>query len=289
MISPVELNYFLEVANSLNLSRASERLGISQPSLSLSMKRLEQSIGVELLIRHKKGVALTQAGKQLLSHTNQLLQYWQEVKSQTLASHQEIQGNYKLGCHPSLGLTYLSGFLPNLLSSYPKLVIDLEYDLSRKITERVINLSIDLALVVNPIPHPELIIHKLMKDDVTFWVANKIKNRNVDLASGEAVIICDPELGQSQWLLKSLQKQGIEIFRLMRNANLEIIGDLTSNGCGVGILPRSIASALYAKTIKPIPNMSVYRDEVCLIYRSENRNIKAIQCIVSRIKNYFDQ
>ena len=59
--SAAELEYFLEVSSTLNLSRASERLGISQPSLSLAIKRLEQSVGTELFIRHKHGVTLTQA------------------------------------------------------------------------------------------------------------------------------------------------------------------------------------------------------------------------------------
>jgi len=58
--SAAELEYFLEVANTLNLSRASERLGLSQPSLSLAIKRLELSIGTQLFIRHKQGVTLTQ-------------------------------------------------------------------------------------------------------------------------------------------------------------------------------------------------------------------------------------
>ena len=77
MLSQAELKYFLEVANTKNLSRASERLGISQPTLSVAIKRLENSIGTELLIRQKRGVALTQAGKQLLIHAKQLLQYWE--------------------------------------------------------------------------------------------------------------------------------------------------------------------------------------------------------------------
>lgn len=287
MASQAELKYFLEVANTRNLSRASERLGISQPSLSAAIKRLEDSVGTELFIRHKKGVTLTQAGKQLLAHTNQLLQYWDEVKSQALASHHEIQGNYKLGCHPSLGLSYLSGFLPELLLSHSKLLIQLEYDLSRKITERVINLSIDIGLVVNPIQHPDLIIHKLRKDDVTLWIPRNIKNRNVNIDENEAIIICDTDLAQTQWLLKALQNKQIKFKRLIHSSNLEVIGNLTANGCGIGILPSSVALSLYSKVIKPVSDAPVYRDEVCLIYRHENRNIKAIQCIIQAIKSYF--
>ncbi|EKD53852.1 MAG: transcriptional regulator (LysR family) [uncultured bacterium] len=287
MASQAELRYFIEVANSLNLSRASERLGISQPSLSVAIKRLEGSIGTELLIRQKRGVALTQAGKQLLAHAKQLLQYWDEVRSQALASHHEIQGNFILGCHPSLGLSYLSGFLPELLLTYPKLELQLKYDISRKITESVINLSIDVGLVVNPVKHPDLIIHKLKDDEVTFWSSSKIKNKHQDIYSGDAMIICDIELTQTQWLLKNLQKKHIKYTRLLTGSNLEMIAKLIVNHCGIGILPGSVASSLYPQLIKPIAKMPVYHDEVCLIYRHENRNIKAIQIIINAIKTYF--
>ena len=83
--SPSDLCYFVEVANTLNISRAAERAGISQPSLTLAMQRLEEAIGTPLLCRSKSGVTLTQAGKQLLEHTKQLLHLWAQVKGQALA------------------------------------------------------------------------------------------------------------------------------------------------------------------------------------------------------------
>src|SRR3990167_8816805 len=105
--SAAELEYFLEVSSTLNLSRASERLGISQPSLSLAVKRLEQSVGNSLFVRHKQGVTLTQAGKQLVLHARQLLQYWENTKSQALASQQEVQGYFTLGCHATIAIYML--------------------------------------------------------------------------------------------------------------------------------------------------------------------------------------
>src|SRR5688572_24846665 len=106
--SPAELTYFLEVATVLNLSRASERLGISQPSLSLAIKRLEETLGANVFIRHKNGVSLTQAGKQLLRHTRQLLHDWETTKSRALASKLSVEGSITLGCAPSIAI-YLGG------------------------------------------------------------------------------------------------------------------------------------------------------------------------------------
>ena len=281
-----ELIYFVELANTLNFSRASERIGISQPSLSTAIKRLEHSIGTELFIRSKNGVTLTQAGKRLLSHSKQLLQLWNTVKSESLASHHEVQGCVLLGCHPSVALYSLRKFLPYLFSNYPKLEIQLKHDLSRKILESVINLSIDIGIIVNPVKHPDLIIHKLYDDKVALWHSASSKNANQNIHSGDAVIICDPELMQTQSLLKQIHTDGVKYRRIITTSSLEVIASLTAYGGGIGILPTSVALSAYPTKLKPLPKTPTYHDEICLAYRHENRNIKAVQTIISAIKSY---
>ena len=115
-----ELIYFIELSNTLNFSRASERIGISQPSLSAAVKRLEDSIGTDLFIRSKNGVTLTQAGKRFLIHAQQLLHLWDTAKSETLASHHEVQGSILLGCHSFVALYLLPKFLPKLFLNLPQ-------------------------------------------------------------------------------------------------------------------------------------------------------------------------
>lgn len=277
-----ELVYFLEVANCLNLSRASERIGISQPSLSLSMQKLEKSMGTKLLIRHKQGVTLTQAGKQLLLHSRQLMEYWEKTLSYALASEKEVQGHFSLGCHSTIAIHIVSIFLPDLLNKYPKLQIHLKHDISRKITEQVINLSIDMGIVANPIKHPDLIIRKLCNDEVTFWISKELQSHNID--PQDIVILCDPELTQTQTLLKKAERYGIVSKRLITTPNLEVIANLTAAGCGMGILPGRVAKSLYPDQLIKIPKMPIYHDELCLIYRNENRSVQAIQTIVQAIR-----
>jgi DNA-binding transcriptional LysR family regulator len=284
--SAAELEYFIEVSTTLNLSRASERLGISQPSLSLAVKRLESSVGTELFVRHKHGVSLTQAGKQLVLHARQLLQYWEATKSHALASQQEVQGYFTLGCHSSVAVYMVSGFLATLLENHPKLEIHLKNDISRNITERVINSSIDIGIVINPFRHPDLIIRKLCDDEVTFWVGEGSKKIQ-DIHSQQSVILCDPNLTQTQSLLKKCKKAGLASERIITMDSLEVVASLTANGCGIGILPTRIANAIPSYKLKRVPKMPVYSDELCLIYRNENRNVQAIQKIANTIKAFY--
>src|SRR4051812_39492811 len=128
--SPADLKYFMEIAQTQNVSRAAERLAISQPSLSLSIRRMEQQLGVALFIRSKRGVSLTQAGRQLLVKARHLQQTWDDVRASALASMEEVQGSYVIGCHSSVALFGIGGFLPDLLEKYPKLDISLRHDIS---------------------------------------------------------------------------------------------------------------------------------------------------------------
>lgn len=283
--SPAELRYFLEIAHTSNLSRASERLGISQPSLSLSLKKLEQTVGAKLFIRLKTGVILTPAGKQFLLHVQGLLQHWENAKAQTLASEQSIQGCFTLGCPSTITIHMVTKFLPQFLAANPMVEIHLQQDISRKIVERIISLSIDIGICINPILHPDLIIRKLCNDQVGFWIEkNSLNPQTINF--NEHILICDPELVQTQWLLKQHKKKNMAFKHVMTVNGLEAIAALAANGCGIGILPRRVATSMYPDTLIQIPNSSVYSDEICLIYRHENREIKAIQAIANTIKEF---
>lgn len=113
--SPAELHYFVEVANTLNISRAAERLGISQPSLSLAVRRLEDALGVELLVRNKSGVNLTRAGQKFVLQARQLLHEWERLSSEAVRAESTLTGRYTIGCHSSVALYSLPGFLPKLM------------------------------------------------------------------------------------------------------------------------------------------------------------------------------
>ncbi|WP_131782468.1 LysR family transcriptional regulator [Legionella gresilensis] len=285
--SYTDLEYFQEAANSLSLSRASERLGISQPTLSLAIKRLEKAIGTELLIRHQHGVALSQSGKQLLVHVKKLMNCWQDARSFALASKFEVQGSYTLGCHSTTAVDIVSGFLPSLLETYPKLEINLVHDVSRRTLEQIINFKIDIGILINPQSHPDLVIRKLCHDEMAFWtVPNKRKIQ--DIYSGEAVVLCDPSLKQTQDLLVRGREQGFLIDRIITINSLEVIANMAAQGCGIGILPKLMTSTLYPERLICVNQSPIYREEVSLVYRNENRGIKAMQVIAEAIKHYCD-
>lgn len=281
MLTFKDLHYFAEVCDCLSLTRASERLGITQPSLSVSMKRLEQSIGMPLFIRHKHGVHLTQSGKQLRKHNQQLLQLWENIKNKAYNAQHLIEGRYTIGCHPSVAMYELPSVLPALLQKHPKLDLNVVQGLSRHITEQVISLKCDVGIVVNPIRHPDLIIIKLREDKVAFW--HNLSDKA--LCRDEQTLLYDPALAQSTELIKRLKrKKGISFTRFIESSNLEMLTLLAAKKAGIAILPTCVVNANSPKPLKKLSVVPDYKDEVCLIFRNENRFVKSIQIIVDAFK-----
>lgn len=94
-----ELTYFYEAAVAANFSHAAKNLNISQPILSMAMKRLEDSLKTALFYWQHHGVLLTRAGTELFHNVHELLNQWKMIHKQMIAAHTEIKGRLVIGCN----------------------------------------------------------------------------------------------------------------------------------------------------------------------------------------------
>lgn len=270
MPSPTELTYFLEIASTGNISRASERLGIAQPTLSLAIKRLENVVGTDLLLRSKTGVSLTRAGLRLSSKAQHLLEQWQSVLESVKREDTELAGSYRIGAHPSVACGRFASALPAILSQHPRLELNMLHDLSRRVTEKVINFELDFAIAVNPIAHPDLVIRKLYTDEVNFFCRH-----DYDISNPNRLLCYDAELTQARWLLKQAKSANISFPRTLHSSSLEFICALVSKGAGIGILP-GIPASQTKNSLHIAPFcINSFIDTHALIYRADSQTSQA--------------
>lgn len=259
MISPQEIRYFVEIARTCNLSRASERLGVTQPTLTHALNRLENELDVKLFHRNKQGVQLSAAGEKFLSSSLLLLETWDKTVTSVKNTKMKAEGRLKVGCHPSVARYTLPAFLKSLLLENEGIEISFVHDLSRYISEQVISWKLDFGIVVNPPSHPDLIIKEICKDTVGLWVKKGLENSDV--------LICDPELLQVRNITDKLKKKGMNFKRFINSSNLEVIATLVASGCGIGILPERVMKSNQSADVRPIMDAPIFKDRVCLIYR----------------------
>ncbi len=278
-----DLSFFLEVANTGNMSRAAERLGVTQPALSQSMKRLEIAFDQQLLLRGKGGVTLTKSGEKLFTGARALLDDWESLKEESAKDAENLRGRYSLGLHSSVALYTVKHFVPQLLNQYPGLEFKFVHDLSRKLTEDIISFKLDFGLVINPVSHPDLVIRELFKDEVSFWKSKKKTSAN-DMNSDEKVLIVEPDLSQSQDLLAKLAKKKITFKRIITSSNLEVIKELVLSGAGVGILPGRVVGDEAKKMEVLGSQFPKFSDRLCLIYRADIQKSTASRQLTALIQ-----
>lgn len=288
-ISAFDLQVFMTVATEGSVTGGASRLGLTQPSVTRTLQKLEQNLGATLFIRSRKGVTLTRAGKRFTASTKRLLSDFEHVSELMKAEEQGLIGIYTIGVHSDLAGHTLPKFVAGLLRDHPQLELRFEHDLSRNITKGVVNLEMEFGIVVNPIRYPDLTIYTLYSDQIGFWIPKGTSVKKV-LYSDNTALICNPELTQTAKLIKQARKR--KLFpnpRLVHTTNLHLIADLMATGAGVGILPATTARLHHGATVSPIPDSPVHKDTICLIYRHDMLHGTAGNLIKRKILEAFAQ
>lgn len=261
-----ELRVFCEVANTGNMSTAARTIGVTQPALSWSVKKMEKNLGVELFHRTKKGVVLTRAGETLLARSRELMRNWENLREAMLEDENAIRGIYNLGVHGTIATYTLPQFYPSMYADHPHIDLRLTHDLSRNIADMVVQYKLDFGIVVDPPPHADLVITPLYKDIFTFWIREDELTDDIM----EKLIICNPRLLRTETLMREAMRSGqILGEQVLHTTELELIANLVSNGTGVAVLPATVAMGRPGTKLVQIPGAPCVEDNICLIYRQE--------------------
>ncbi|XGC81639.1 LysR family transcriptional regulator [Bdellovibrio bacteriovorus] len=270
------LKYFKTTARLGNMSRAAQELHISQPTLTVAIRKLEEQLGVTLFERSKKGVSLTSAGEQIYKYSDHLLELYEEMLRNAGSLEDKVKGTLRLGLHPSVACYTLPAFLSQTLKQHPELNVELHHDLSRNVLQDILDNTLDLGLVINPERHGDLVIKELCQDEVTVW---KKKGSLSD------TLIFDPSLFQTQVILERLQKKGLQYARKISSTNLEVIATLLQSGAGHAILPKRVALNSGSSIEPAHSQISVYKDSLCLVYRPSLKRTATGKALLEAIVN----
>jgi len=238
------LRYFQRVAEHGSFTAASRELHVSQPTLSVAVRKLEESLGTSLLHRSRQGVSLTRAGEILLEHARQAERSLEAAKDNLLALDTEPGGEFTVGSHASLAAYLLPGFMARFLEKHPAVRLTLWNGNSREVEQAVTERRIDIGLVVNPSRHADSVIVELFGDRVGFVVSAAMWRKHQVPAGallGRVPLIHVPELKQTQFLIGALSARGVEPPSQLTCSSMELVKSLVLDGVGIGILPYRVA------------------------------------------------
>ncbi|MCB0347524.1 MAG: LysR family transcriptional regulator, partial [Bdellovibrionales bacterium] len=273
------VKYFIELAKTKHVTRASERLGVTQPTLSHCLKRIEDELGVQLFVRSKRGIELTAAGLRFYDAAVELQDQWSHLVQSVQDELDLPKGLIKVGCHPAVASYTLPAFLPKLTNMYPNIRIQLQHGLSRHVTEDVISLRLDVALAVNPTPNDDLIIKEVCRDMMTLWRPKQNRKTNT--------LLLDPNLLQSQEILKKLGKWSSTFSNHIESSSLEVITQLLHAGVGYAILPKRVVESVHTAEVEMVKNAPIVHDRVCLVFKPEFRKTKRGRTFIDIVEESF--
>ena len=144
------LRYFVVVAQELNITRAAERLNMSQPPLSNQIKALEEELGAQLLIRGKRYLQLTEAGTLLYRRAVQMLDIAEKTRQEISDLQSEMSGLLSIGCVEGRAPFYLSRWIAGFKEEYPRVQYSLWNGSSDDILDRLREGLLDIAVIAAP-------------------------------------------------------------------------------------------------------------------------------------------
>lgn len=146
-----QLRYFVAIAEAGSISRAAARCRVAQPSLSQQIAKLEDELGVTLLDRLGRGVALTDAGRALLSRARRVLAEVHAAETTLRTGDADETSRLVIGAIPTMAPFLLPPLLAKLRTAEPMSELTVHEDLTQNLVEAIGDNTIDLAITSTPI------------------------------------------------------------------------------------------------------------------------------------------
>jgi len=167
----IQLEYLLAVANCGSFSQAAEHCFVTQPSLSMQVKSLEEELGVVLLDRSKKPVIPTEAGEVVLEQARETLRAYNYIKEAVAEFKGETAGKLRLGVIPTIAPYLLHRFIPAFVRDYPRVELEISEMITSDIVEALKRDRIDAALVASGTCGEGIIEQELFSDRFFAYVS----------------------------------------------------------------------------------------------------------------------
>ncbi|SAK53765.1 LysR family transcriptional regulator [Caballeronia catudaia] len=299
-----ELKYIVAVARERHFGRAAEACFVSQPTLSVAIKKLEDELNVQIFERGTSEVSVTPIGEQIVTQAQRVLEQTLAIKEIAKQGKDPLVGPLRLGVIYTIGPYLLPTLVKQMIKSVPQMPLMLQENYTLKLIELLKQGEIDVAIMALPFPETGLMVRALY--DEPFVVAmpsghaweNRAKIDPDDLKQETMLLLgsghCfrDHVLGVCPELMRFSQNaDGIQ--KTFEGSSLETIRHMVASGVGITVLPRMSVSEVkphaagidsgllsYVAFDEPVPDR-----RVVLAWRKSFTRMPAIDAISEAIAN----
>ena len=271
-----QLETFFHVAEYGSFSKAALVLGVAQPSLSRQVRALEVELREPLLLRHGRGVQLTESGRHLLDRCHGILHLVSQAKEELAARRDEPVGHISIAMTPTLARLHTLPLIRTFRKAMPKARLAIIEGFSAHITEWLTSGRADIGLVHNPEPLPSLEI-KPLRDGRLFLVslASEAPDGPVPLSQLAKYPLVMPERGH---IFRKLAESaaamaGVQLRIEWEVSSIPVILDLVAAGMGHAALGEDAVLAIQHRkrlAVTPIVQPGI-KFTLCLVTPAQRR------------------
>jgi len=243
-----ELKYIVAVARERHFGRAAEACFVSQPTLSVAIKKLEEELGTLLFERRSSEVTPTPVGERIVAQAQRVLDEAAQVREIAKQGKDPLNGALRLGVIYTIGPYLLPALVRQLLKDAPKMPLLINENLTVRLIELVKNGEIDVAILALPLPETGVMIQPVYDEPFMVaiprghdWAARKTvaaedlkRETMLLLGSGhcfrDQVLEVCPELSRFSLAAEGMQKT-------FEGSSLETIRQMVASGVGVTVMP----------------------------------------------------
>jgi LysR family hydrogen peroxide-inducible transcriptional activator len=286
-----ELKFIVAVAKEKNFRRAADKCFVSQPALSLAVKKLEEELNVKIFERSRTEVKVTPVGQKIINQAIVVLDEANKLKDISSVGQEQLKSPLKVGLIYSVAPYLLPLIIPVLRKKTPEMPLDVEENITKNLESSLKSGLIEAAVIALPFDIPGTECIPLYDEEFNVVVPSNhawAKKKEIiakDLSS-EKVLLLNNEHCFSKQVVEACPELSKKSEVLQGNS-LETIRNMVASNLGISVLPKTATAINYNNPlvkIIPFKNPVPYR-RIAIAYRKSTVRMEAIEKFVLALKD----
>ncbi|MFZ1749349.1 MAG: hydrogen peroxide-inducible genes activator [Saprospiraceae bacterium] len=240
-VQVAQLKYFVALASTKNYSAAAEQCNVSQPALSMAIRKLEEELDLMLIDRKSNPIALTEKGEIIATQTIAILEELSVLERLASDLHLDcLKGTLRLSIIPTLAPYIIPLFVKNFSATYPEIELIIEEDTTKQILQKLKASETDVGLLVTPIDEKSLVTYPLFYEEFYLFTHDKINKSYIlpeDIDFRNLWLLEEGHCMRHQ-MMKLCELRNLENTNIKYNAgSIESLINITEVSGGMTIIP----------------------------------------------------
>lgn len=252
------LQYFMEVARLGSFTKAAEALFITQPTISKTIRSLEDELGAKLFNRIGRTVELTDAGKVIQHQALIIVKSFQNLSSELDDLRNLKTGHLRIGLPPMIGSRFFPQIIGKFHQLYPDVTIQLFENGGKKVEQDVANGALDIGVTVLPVTENVLNHFSFTEEKLNLLVPNHHRFAQQDCAELSALaedsfIIFSEDFTLHGRIIDACIRAGFQPKVIYESSQWDLISEMVGAGLGVALLPETICQQISRDHVHILP------------------------------------